>query len=245
MQSNILEQLKDDTKYYGDFGKKYLSASDVSTLLYEPQKFKQEKKSAEILMGRFFHQIILEPNKPIDIPIIESSTRTTKKFKDYLIENKLEMYDVMLEKERDLMLECRDKLMSVLFFSDLIHDSNNKFEVPAVTELFGNQWKSKCDILHNDFVIDLKTTGNGKNFRSSARSFCYNSQAYVYQKQFNKPMVFIVIDKTTLMPYFCPCSDEFIEYGEKNVIKATEIYNKYYSENKTEDISQHYQEILL
>ena len=57
-------------------------------------------------------------------------------------------------------------------------------------------------------------------------------------------MVFIIIDKTTLMPYFCPYSEEF-EYGEKNVIKATEIYNKYYSENKTEDISQHYQEILL
>ena len=52
--------------------------------------------------------------------------------------------------------------MSVLFFSDLIHDSNNKFEVPAVTELFGNQWV-KCDILHDEFVIDLKTTGNGKN----------------------------------------------------------------------------------
>ena len=53
MQVNIIEQLKDDTKYYGDLGKKYLSASDVSTLLYEPQKFKQEKKSAEICITPF------------------------------------------------------------------------------------------------------------------------------------------------------------------------------------------------
>jgi hypothetical protein len=58
-------------------------------------------------------------------------------------------------------------------------------------------------------------------------------------------MVFIVIDKNTLMTYFCPCSKEFIEYGEQNVLKATEIYNKYYAENKTDDISQHFQEILL
>tara|TARA_B100001109_G_C18683362_1_gene389783 strand:- start:379 stop:720 length:342 start_codon:yes stop_codon:yes gene_type:complete len=112
-------------------------------------------------------------------------------------------------------------------------------------ELEGNLWKSKCDILHSDFVIDLKTTSNAKNFRSSARSFCYNSQAYLYQLQYNKPMVFIVIDKNTLQILKAPCSEEFIEYGEQNVLKATEIYNKYYAENKTDDISQHFQEILL
>ena len=245
MSNKIIEKLKDDAKYYGDFGKKFLSASDVSTLLYSPENFKQEKKSPEILMGRYFHQIILEPNKPVTIPIIESSTRTTKKFKDFIHDNELDMYDVMLEKERDLILKCRDKLMSVMFFSELIHDQNNQYEVPAVMELHGNTWKSKCDILHQNYVIDLKTTGNGKNFRSSSRAFCYNAQAYVYQLQYQRPMVFIVIDKNTMMTYFCPCSQEFIEYGEQNVLRATEIYNKYYGENKTEDISQHYQEILL
>ena len=44
MQVNIIEQLKDDTKYYGDLGKKYLSASDVSRFLYEPQNLNKKRK---------------------------------------------------------------------------------------------------------------------------------------------------------------------------------------------------------
>tara|TARA_R100001509_G_scaffold500_1_gene583 strand:- start:308 stop:1045 length:738 start_codon:yes stop_codon:yes gene_type:complete len=245
MQVDLLEKLKDDTKYYGDFGKEYLSASDVSTLLYQPEKFKEEKKSPEILMGRYFHQIILEPDKPIKIPIFDSSTRSTKKFKDYLIENNLDKDDVMLLHERDTMLRCKDKLLSVLEISEIIQDTNNKYEVPAIMEIEGNMWKSKCDILHEDFVVDLKTTGNAKNFRSSARAFCYNSQAYVYELQFKKPMLFVVIDKNTLQVLKAPCSDEFLAYGKQNVFNATQVYNKYFSKNKTHDISQHVTEMVL
>jgi len=245
MSNKIIEKLKDDTHYYGVVGKQYLSSSDITTLLYEPENFKQEKKSPEMLMGRYFHQIILEPNKPLTIPIFDSSSRATKKFKDYILETGQDKHDVLLEGERDLMLQCRDKLFSVLEISELITDSNNKFEVPSLTKLYGNIWKSKCDILHEDFVIDLKTTGNGKNFRSSGYSFCYNSQAFIYQLQYKKPMIFIAIDKKTLNIYKCPCSEEFINKGEENVIKATEIYEKYYGKNKTHDVSQHVQEILL
>jgi len=32
-KQEVLTALKDDEKYYGDFGKKYLSNSDISTLL--------------------------------------------------------------------------------------------------------------------------------------------------------------------------------------------------------------------
>tara|TARA_R100001509_G_scaffold70087_1_gene38936 strand:+ start:1234 stop:1971 length:738 start_codon:yes stop_codon:yes gene_type:complete len=245
MQAEILEKLKNDQEYYGEFGRQYLSASDVSTLLHQPDKFKEEKKSPEILMGRYFHQIILEPNKPIDIPVFDSSTRGTKKFKDYLIETGLHKDDVMLTHERDNMLRCQDKLLSVFEISEIINDSNNKYEVPSVMELEGNLWKSKCDILHSDFVIDLKTTSNAKNFRSSARSFCYNSQAYLYQLQYNKPMVFIVIDKNTLQILKAPCSEEFISYGHDNVLKATEVYEKFYGKNKIDDISQFVKEVIL
>ena len=34
----ILEKLKDDTHYYGKFGKQYLSNSDIITLLNDPKK---------------------------------------------------------------------------------------------------------------------------------------------------------------------------------------------------------------
>ena len=58
-------------------------------------------------------------------------------------------------------------------------------------------------------------------------------------------MIFIAIDKKTMNIYKCPCSEEFINKGEQNVIEATKIYEKYYGKNKTHDVSQHVQEILL
>ena len=44
MSNKIIEKLKDDSHYYGVVGKQYLSSSDITTLLYEPENFKQEKK---------------------------------------------------------------------------------------------------------------------------------------------------------------------------------------------------------
>ena len=117
MSNKIIEKLKDDSHYYGVVGKQYLSSSDITTLLYEPEKFKEEKKSPEILMGRYFHQLILEPNKPITIPIFDSSSRATKKFKDFIQDTDIDKHDILLQNERDLMLQCRDKLMSVLEIS--------------------------------------------------------------------------------------------------------------------------------
>ena len=35
-KENVIEKLRDDEHYYGDFGKKYLSNSDISALLTNP-----------------------------------------------------------------------------------------------------------------------------------------------------------------------------------------------------------------
>ena len=48
MSNKIIEKLKDDSHYYGVVGKQYLSSSDITTSLYEPENFKQEKTSPEI-----------------------------------------------------------------------------------------------------------------------------------------------------------------------------------------------------
>ena len=45
MSSNIIEQLRDDSKYYGDFGKQYLSNSDIYNLLKNPRQFRKNKKN--------------------------------------------------------------------------------------------------------------------------------------------------------------------------------------------------------
>ena len=60
----IIKKLREDEHYYGDFGRQYLSNSDISTLLSNPLAFGQPSKpSAAFLVGGYFHTAILEPNK--------------------------------------------------------------------------------------------------------------------------------------------------------------------------------------
>ena len=82
-KENIIAKLKDDTHYYGDFGKQYLSNSDISTLLKNPLAFGQPSKpSSAFLVGGYFHTAILEPNKLKKYKVIQSSTRNTKAYKE-------------------------------------------------------------------------------------------------------------------------------------------------------------------
>lgn len=39
-EKEVLEKLKSDEHYYGEFGKQYLSNSDISALLKDPLSFK-------------------------------------------------------------------------------------------------------------------------------------------------------------------------------------------------------------
>ena len=60
----ILKKLKNDEDYYGDFGKQFLSNSDISKLLDDPLNLhKPYKASPAFLIGGYFHTCILEPNK--------------------------------------------------------------------------------------------------------------------------------------------------------------------------------------
>ena len=85
-------------------------------------------------------------------------------------------------------------------------------------------------------LIDLKTTSNIKDFKYSARKYNYDSQAYLYQQFFNKPLVFYVVDKLTLELGIYHPSQKFLEYGKEKVERAIEVYNKFYSKDAKEDI---------
>ena len=50
MSSNIIESLRDDSKYYGDFGKKYLSNSDIYSLLNNPKNFRISQKQRRVFV---------------------------------------------------------------------------------------------------------------------------------------------------------------------------------------------------
>ena len=59
-----VEELRDDTKYYGSFGKQYLSNSDIDTLLKDPSNFGKPKDTTlPMILGRYFQTLMLEPTK--------------------------------------------------------------------------------------------------------------------------------------------------------------------------------------
>ena len=225
-KDEAIEKLRDDSNYYGDFGKKYLSNSDISTLLSNPLALgKPLAPRPAFLVGGYFHTAILEPDKLKKFKIVESSTRNTKAYKEMsggelcLLQHEVDSIEIMTEKmlANDI---CRD----------LIRDSNTEYEVPGITELEGHSWKGKADIInHNEkLIIDLKTTADLSKFKYSATKYNYDSQDYIYSKLFGYEMLFIVIDKNTHQIGIFDCSPQFYERGKDKVERAVQAYELFY-----------------
>lgn len=237
--SNILEILKNDEEYYRGVGKQYLSNSDIRVLLNNPQDYGKVRDDDKALAeGRLFHQLLLEPEKAVHIPQVDVSTRTTKAYKEYIEENNLPF--CLLTKEVEEITALTKRMSGNIQFYEDIYRDGNQYEVPMVGEIHEHQWKGKADIVCSDMLIDLKTTSDINGFKWSAKKYNYDSQCYIYQRLFNKPLVFYVIDKTSgQLGIFRP-SENFIKNGEAKVIRALEVWNKYFGANATEDIENHY-----
>ena len=233
----ILEKLKDDEHYYGDFGKQYLSNSDISSLLNNPLDFKKPSPpNPAFVVGGYFHTCILEPDKLEKYKIVKSSTRNTKAYKDVAGED-----ICLLQHEVDKIELMRDKVLENDLFKDMILEGAVEYEKPGLIELEGMQWKGKADIVNHSqqIIVDLKTTSNIQNFASSAYKFNYDSQAYIYSQMFGFELVFVVIDKKTNQLGLFDCSEKFLQSGQNKVALAVQAYNEFFV-NGDGDFSQYY-----
>ena len=236
---DILEQLRNDENYYGTLGKQFLSNSDIGTLLSNPKNFgKSRPDNKSFAEGRYFHQLLTEPDKAEVAHMVDASTRNTKIYKDYCDANGLDF--VLLKSEVEAAETWASTMKSNIDFYDAIYAEGNQFEVPAITNLFGREWKGKTDILGSDELIDLKTTSDIKKFKYSAYAYNYDSQAYIYQQLFGKPLVFYVIDKMTLQLGIFRPSTGFIESGERKVRDAVDVYNRFFGPDAWDDVVNHY-----
>jgi len=225
--NEIIEKLRDDKHYYGDFGKKYRSNSDIWTLFNNPLSLgESQKPNIHFLIGGYFHTAILEPEKLSDYRIIDATSRNTKHYKT---ESNGEM--CLLQHEVTQIKLMVEKLLSNNMCNDLIRGIDVDYEQPGVTELFGNMWKGKADIVNHDekLIIDLKTTSDISKFQSSAWRYNYDSQAYIYRELFSYEFIFMVIDKNTHQIGIFDCSPNFYKIGEGKVQKASEAYDLFYN----------------
>ncbi len=235
--NSIIEKLRDDEHYYGEFGKQFLSNSDIKALIDNPLNFKKPSPpNPAFVVGSYFHTCILEPDKLEKFKIVKSKTRNTKEYKEIAGED-----ICLLQHEVDQIELMREKVLEIDLFKDLILDGAVEYEQPGLVELEGMQWKGKADILNHSsqLIIDLKTTNNINAFASSAHKFNYDSQAYIYSKMFNMDLIFIVVDKKTHQLGLFDCSDKFLQSGQNKVALAVQAYNDFFV-NGDGDFSQYY-----
>lgn len=220
-------KLKEDKHYYGEYGQQFLSNSNISTLLKNPLSLHDpQKKIPAFLVGGYFHTAILEPHKLKSFKIVEATNRNTKAYKEL---SGGEM--CLLQSEVDNAQLLIDTVLENDVCRGLIHGANCVFEEPNVTELFGNKWKGKADIINHDekLIIDLKTTADIEKFRWNAKKYNYDSQAYIYSKLFHGyEFLFMVIDKKTNQIGLFDCSPQFYERGAKKVEAASEQYDLFF-----------------
>ena len=227
-KEDVIKKLRNDEDYYGAFGKKYLSNSDIGTLLTNPLALgKPTEQRPAFLVGGYFHTAILEPDKLKKYRVIPSSTRNTKAYKE-MSGGEL----CLLQHEVDAIELLSDTMLANDVCKGLIRDSNTEYETPAIAEIEGEMWKGKADIVnHNEkLVVDLKTTADITRFKWSASKYNYDSQAYIYRKLFGYDMLFIVIDKNTHQLGLFDCSAEFYEKGKDKVQRAVEAYKLFYKQ---------------
>jgi hypothetical protein len=238
---SALKKLQEDKHYYGAFGKKYLSNSNIGTLLNNPKEFgKPMDESLPLIQGRYFHVSMLEPEKMDQFEIVDASSRNTKIYKEQANGRLL-----LLRKEVEALDRAINEMKGNDSLSSEIFSENAQYEVPCIGEFFGVKFKGKADIITDDKIIDIKTsTGIGK-FRSKAYAYNYDSQAFIYSSMFDKPFEFFVIDKDTLQMKRFACSDDFLESGRRKVERAVNVWKRFFSPDATEDIQQYVMEEIL
>ena len=232
-KQEIIDKLRIDEHYYGEFGQQYLSNSNIKTLLKNPLDLhKPTKSNPNFLVGGYFHTAILEPDKIKSFKIIESSSRNTKVYKEMsggelcLLQHEVDMIEALVDKMMNNNV-CRDLISpsTIVGLSD-----NVDYEEPAIAEINGQMWKGKADILNHEekLIIDLKTTSDLDKFRWNAKKYNYDSQAYIYRELFGYEMIFIAIDKNTGKIGLFDCSTDFYQSGKDKLEKACEMYELFH-----------------
>jgi hypothetical protein len=249
-EKQILKKLKNDHEYYNGIGRNYLSNSNIEALTTEPRQFQAPQKDGEAFVkGRYFHQLILEKEKAKGFPIIDAPSRSTKVYKEFIADNKLDY--ALLTKDADHIKDMVDYTLESLPFFDLINDPTAQYEVPAIGKIMGEEvmWKGKADIIiPGKCVIDLKTSGDVFKFVRNAPYYFYHTQSYIYQKLFGLPVVFLVTGKTKKYDkerkrYYdlgiFPTSENSMGLAEEKVGQAVASYNKWFAPDSQDNIDSY------
>lgn len=243
ISAEAIAKLRNDEHYYGDFGKQYLSNSDINTLLTDPDLFRVfEEDNINFLKGRYLHYRVLEPHRVGEIPVVNCATRNNKEYKEYKEQTG---GPALLAKEVEEMDRCYTRLKSNEALWHLLTgdvEDESEFEKPVVGTINGYLFKGKLDRDNQaaGLGIDLKTTRDLKSFENNFYRYGYHTQARIYEKLSLQEMVFVVVSKSDLRLGYYTLSEYSKERADQDIERGLELYEMYYSGNPSDDILQYY-----
>ncbi len=130
-KQELLDNMYDDSFYYGYLGKNALSSSSAKMLISSPKTYKYvtqygSDESQALRDGKLFHTMILEPHKLNDLVIVDVATKAGKEYK-LAKEQGLEVYT---RKEYNDAERLTDALMKNNEVVSLM--SKSQTEIPAI-----------------------------------------------------------------------------------------------------------------
>ena len=229
-KKELIKKMNNDVFYYGELNKLALSSSSLKEILSSPKTYKYSlsygnQESQALRDGALFHWAILEPEKFQEQIFIDVQSKNTKKFRDAKKENP----KVFTYKERSDAERLVDAFYKNEHAKELI--TKCEFEVPQIATIMDFPFRGKADVISDSRIVDLKTTTNIQNFSWSAQKFSYEVQCFLYCNLFNKEykdFYFLVLDKGSLDIGIFNCSEQFYFRGEEKVVKALDLYKKFF-----------------
>lgn len=228
-RQTLLENMSDDSFYYGNLSKTTLSSTACKLLLTSPKTYHHVTKygsedSDAFAVGRLVHLMALEPHRVAEYEVIEVQSKNTKVWQEAKGQR-----NICTRKEYDEAQRIADALLRNENALGLI--TGCEFEVPKIGMIGGLPFRAKADIYADGFLADLKTTTDLRAFPHSARKYFYDVQAFIYTRLFGVPIdkfYIIAIDKASLDIGIYSVSPEFVEEGERKTMEAIELYKKFF-----------------
>jgi hypothetical protein len=238
-KQELIDNMYDDTFYYGYLGKQALSSSSLKMVLSSPKTYKYVTKYGQsetqpLRDGKLFHTMILEPHKIDELTIVDVATKAGKAYKEAKAEGK-EVYTTNEIKAAERLADA------ILRNDEAVHYmSKAQFEIPEIAMINGIPFRAKADILKDNMIVDLKTTTGLNELTYSADKYSYDLQAYHYREMFNvDEFVFVCIDKGSLDIGIFECSDEFYEKGKRKLEQGIDNYKYFFGEDSDIDLNQY------
>lgn len=244
-EQDLLKKMSSDEFYYGFLGEHALSSSSIKDLLDSPKTYQFRRnygsqESQALRDGWLAHTAILEPDVFLAQEFVDVQSKNTKAFREAKANNP----KVFTMKEKNDAERLADAFLRNETALRYLKDA--EFEVPIIGNVQGYPFRGKADILGPDFIADIKTTTDIRNFHKSAAKYHYDVQVYLYCELFNIPwseFTFIMIDKGSLDIGIAHCSEDFYNRGQLKVEQALHTYQTFFEDGA--DIDSFYIEMTL